>query len=476
MPGALVAAARARLAALVFFVAAGALSGAAAAQAGGGGARRAPTSPAEITLSFAPIAKAAAPAVATIMAESAPRDPMAELRGMFERLEPPEQSFERRRRGRSVGSGVILSADGLVVTNHHVVAGAAAIRVRLRDRREFDAAPVLLDETTDLAILRLDGASGLPSLPWGDSDAVEVGDMVLAIGNPFGVGQTVTSGIVSARARTARSGQVFIQTDAAINPGNSGGALVDMRGRLIGVNSAILTRSGGSNGIGFAIPANLVRQAAAQAVQGARRLTRPWLGVDARTVDDRIARALGLERPEGVLLVELSPESPLAAAGLQRGDLVLTADGAPVSDLEQLRFRFAVRGFGERVEIELLTKTGRRAVSALVEGPPDRPDRAVAEIRAQSDLRGLLVANLNPALALELGEDPEQVRAPAVVVLGARGPAARFDLRGGDRVVGYNEVRVDAVADLVAAIRAAPRLGRLTVRRGDRLFALRLRR
>ena len=209
----------------------------------------------------------------------------------------------------------------------------------LSDRREFAAEILLEDEAADLAVLQiLDIEAVLPTLEFGDSDALEVGDLVLAIGNPFGVGQTVTSGIVSAQARTGSSGRTFIQTDAAINPGNSGGALVDMSGKLVGVNSAILTRSGGSNGIGFAIPASLVAQAVAQAERGAARLSRPWLGIDGQTVDASIASTLGLERPQGVLLTRVARKSPLAAAGLAPGSVVLSIDGEPIDDLAELVF------------------------------------------------------------------------------------------------------------------------------------------
>ena len=234
-------------------------------------ARIVPESQTQIQLSFAPVVKQAAPAVVNIYAKTLVERRRSPFAGdpFFDKFFGGfgDRALSRKRIERSLGSGVIVSQDGLVVTNYHVVANAVEVTAALADKREFSAAIILADKASDLAVLRLDGASNLPTLSFGDSDALQVGDLVLAIGNPFGVGQTVTVGIISAQARTGAEGRTFIQTDAAINPGNSGGALVDMAGNLAGVNSAILTRSGGSNGIGFAIPAALARQAVKQAQQ-----------------------------------------------------------------------------------------------------------------------------------------------------------------------------------------------------------------
>ncbi|MCC6001378.1 MAG: trypsin-like peptidase domain-containing protein [Pararhodobacter sp.] len=286
-----------------------------------------PQSTAQIALSFAPVVRSASPAVVSIYARRVVEaratpffdDPLfGQLFGDFGRRVPRVQS--------ALGSGVIVSDDGIVVSNFHVVGRADEIRVVLSDRREFDAEVMLTDEESDLAVLRLREASGLPALSLADSDRLEVGDLVLAIGNPFGVGQTVSSGIVSALARSGiavGSGRgYFIQTDAAINPGNSGGALVDMAGRLAGINTAILTRTGGSHGIGFAIPANLVAQVVAQAQAGNKRFVRPWVGLQAQAVDAGLAEALGQSLPQGVVISDLHDDSPLRAAGLQVGDVI----------------------------------------------------------------------------------------------------------------------------------------------------------
>lgn len=448
---------------------------------------RAPTDQAEITLSFAPVVRRAAPAVVNIFAKKrvARRvspfadDPFFE-RFFGGRLGP---GLTRERVERSLGSGVIVAPEGIVVTNYHVVGGADEITVALSDRREFAAEVMLSDEESDLAVLRLQDAAELPFLEFGDSDRLEVGDLVLAIGNPFGVGQTVTSGIISAQARSGAGGKTFIQTDAAINPGNSGGALVGMNGRLIGVNSAILTRSGGSNGIGFAIPASLVAQAVRQAQAGAARLGRPYLGALSQTVDQAIARSLGLDRPQGVILTTVAPQSPFAAVGLGPGAVILAVDGEPVDDTAELAFRLSARGLGETAEIEALDNG--LLVSRLIplEPPPETPERDIREIAAGA-LSGLVVANLNPALAEELiaemgsGAAAALYRAlerPAIVVLGARGRSARTDLRLGDLLRRVNGRLVDTVADLEQRLRRERGIDSVTLERDGRTITLRRR-
>jgi S1-C subfamily serine protease len=314
-----------------------------------------PETQSQIALSFAPVVKAAAPAVVNIYATrivQERRSPFADdpfFNQFFEALGPTQPRVQN-----SLGSGVIVSAGGIVVSNYHVVGQATEIRVVLNDRREFAADVILGDEASDLAVLRLRDAEGLPFLPLRNSDELEVGDLVLAIGNPFGVGQTVSSGIVSGLARSALQvadgRRYFIQTDAAINPGNSGGALVDMQGRLVGINTAILTQGGGSNGIGFAIPANLVQSIVAQAEAGAARFARPWAGVTGQAMDAALAEGLGLARPDGVLVSELHPQSPFAAAGLQVGDVILSLGGEPTNTPQEVMFRLSALGVGADAE------------------------------------------------------------------------------------------------------------------------------
>jgi len=267
--------------------------------------------------SFAPIVKKAAPAVVNVYVRARVAtfvSPFADdplFRRFFgERFGMPQERIQN-----SLGSGVIVSPDGIVVTNTHVVkvGGAAEIRIALADRREFDAKVIQQDEKSDIAVLKIEGGDGrFPYLEFENSDSIEVGDQVLAIGNPFGVGQTVTSGIISALARTEVGNsetQVFIQTDAAINPGNSGGALIDMAARVVGINTAIFSRSGGSHGVGFAIPSNMVKLIVDSAVAG-RKLERPWLGAKLDTVTREMAEALGLDRVAGAIVTRARRRRP----------------------------------------------------------------------------------------------------------------------------------------------------------------------
>src|SRR5207249_1436872 len=291
-----------------------------------GGARRVPSSPTELRLSYAPVVQRAAPAVVNVYAAKtvAVRNPLFDD-PIFRRFfgVPGAPGGQGDPVQRSLGSGVLVDPAGLIVTNNHVIEGADQVKVSLADKREFEADMVLKDSRSDLAVLRIRAQNErFPALELADSDALEVGDVVLAIGNPFAVGQTVTHGIVSAVARTQvgiTDYQFFIQTDAAINPGNSGGALIDLKGNLIGINTAIFSRSGGSIGIGFAIPANMVKTVVQSAETGGR-IQRPWIGAETQDVTAEIADSLGFARPEGALIAGLHPNSPLAVAGLKRGD------------------------------------------------------------------------------------------------------------------------------------------------------------
>ncbi|MEM1315377.1 MAG: trypsin-like peptidase domain-containing protein, partial [Pseudomonadota bacterium] len=437
---------------------------------------QAPASRAEIQLSFAPVVKRAAPAVVNIYARRmAPRraspfmgDPFFER--FFQGLMPRGRNVQN-----SLGSGVILRPDGLVVSNHHVVGGAEEIRVVLADRREFDAEILLSDPESDLAVLRLSEAEGLPHLDLRGSSDLEVGDLVLAIGNPFGVGQTVTSGIVSAVARS-RAGPgggagYFIQTDAAINPGNSGGALVDMQGRLIGVNTAILTRSGGSNGIGFAVPADLVAQVVAQAEAGRSTLARPWAGIAGQPVDGALAEAMGLDAPMGLVISETHPASPFVAAGLQRGDVLLRLGGEPVTASAELEFRLAALGIGEAVEVDFLRGGLPETVEVGLIAPPEDPPRDERELGEDTPFPGMRIGNLNPALAEELGAP---LSATGVVVLDP-GLASRVGFRRGDVLLSLNGDAAPNVRAFEALAAAGPRAVSVEILRGGRRGALRFR-
>ncbi len=276
---------------------------------------------------------------------------------IFRQFFGSQMGLPRERVERSLGSGVLVRPDGVVVTNNHVIKDSDAITVVLADRREFEAKLLGADERTDLAVLKIDaGAVPLPVLPLGDSDALDVGDVVLAIGDPFGVGQTVTMGIVSALARTAvgiSDYRFFIQTDAAINPGNSGGALIDMAGRVVGINSAIFSQGGGSIGIGFAIPANMVKAVIAGITTGGKPI-RPWLGASGQAVTSDMFQALHLDHPVGVLVNSVRAASPAEAAGILVGDVITGIDGREVDDPEALRYRIATKPVDTTVHLTIV--------------------------------------------------------------------------------------------------------------------------
>ncbi|MDD7971615.1 trypsin-like peptidase domain-containing protein [Roseinatronobacter alkalisoli] len=436
-----------------------------------------PESQFQMQLSFAPVARQAAPAVVNIYAQrivAQRRSPFADdpffgdLFRNFGQVTPRVQD--------SLGSGVIVSEDGIIVSNFHVVGNATEIRVVLNDRREYDADIILTDEESDLAVLKLRNASGLPVLELANSDLVEVGELVLAIGNPFGIGQTVSSGIISGLARSGiavGSGRgYFIQTDAAINPGNSGGALVDMQGRLIGVNTAIITRSGASHGIGFAIPANLVAQVVSQARDGQTRFQRPWAGVSAQAVDATLAEAFDQRIPEGVILLDLHPDSPLVQAGLQRGDIILNVDGAPVNSAPEMMFRLASRGIG--ASSELTYRRGDTVQQAQMEliAPPDSPDRQARYVDGPSALRGLTVARINPAV---IAEFDLPLNADGVLVTDTQDFAARTGLRIGDILLSINGEAITAPDDVMRMANTQSRNWQIEVQRDGRRVSLRFR-
>ena len=436
-----------------------------------------PGSREQIALSFAPVVRQAAPAVVNIFTRKEQRGAAANpfLSDPFFRFFFEDFGGDRAPRGapeNSLGSGVIVDPEGLIVTNHHVIEGADEIMVVLSDRREFRAELVGGDEAADLALLDVE-ADRLPALPLGNSDRLEVGDLVLAIGNPFGIGQTVTSGIVSAIARSTpdgRSDLSFIQTDAAINPGNSGGALVTLDGALVGINTAIFTRGGGSIGIGFAIPVNLVKALIRSVEGGGDGLQRPWLGARIQSVDARLAPALGLERPAGVLVDQVHPRSPAARAGLARGDVILGIDGRDVPDARALDFRLALGTLGESTELRVRRDGQALTLDLPLETPPYEPVPEISRLEGRHALSGATVANLSPGLNRDLGLD--LFGDGVIVVKVDRGtPAASVRLRQGDLIRSVAEEPIHDVAKLKTVV-ARPLPWRLEVERGGRPLAV----
>ena len=439
-----------------------------------------PKSQAQVQLSFAPVVKTTAPAVVNVYSKTlAARDTQLGLFNdpFFRQFFGDRGNFRRPRKQveNSLGSGVIVASSGLIVTNNHVIRGGTDIRVVLADKREFEAKLLLADERSDLAVLKIEvGEEELAALSFGDSDNLEVGDLVLAIGNPFGVGQTVTSGIVSALARTQvgiSDYQFFIQTDAAINPGNSGGALVNMAGELVGINTAIFSRSGGSIGIGFSIPSNMVKTVV-QSAESGTKIQRPWSGASLQDVTADIAESLGFARPEGALIASLHPESPLVAAGLKQGDVILALDGHPVENAKEFNYRVATSKIGQASIIEFQRDGKAREASVTLVAAPETTERSETLMEGNNPLQGMVVANLSPAVAEELGV-PSSLS--GVIALEIRnGPAKRF-FRKGDILLEVNGVSIASVVDLQRAVTVDESYWEIQVNRGGRKLQMTLR-
>jgi len=434
--------------------------------------RRVPASLAQLQMSFAPIVQRVAPAVVNVYATHVVENQNPFMADPFFR-----QFFggvPRRQVERSLGSGVIVDPAGLIVTNFHVIRGASQVKVALSDKREFDADIVLRDQRSDLAVLRIKGAhERFPTLEFGDSDKLQVGDVVLAIGDPFGVGQTVTHGIVSALARTkvgSSDYQFFIQTDAPINPGNSGGALVDMSGHLIGINSAIASSSGGSEGIGFAIPANLVRVVVASAESGSNAVKRPWLGAKLQEVTPDIADSLGLKVPNGALVASVVPDSPAARAGLKTGDLLVSVDGVAIEDPNAFDYRFATKALGGTAKVGILRQGRQMTVSVALQPLPETPRDEVA-ISARSPFAGATVANLSPALADELRLDT-QAQGVVIIAVADGSTAQSIGFRPGDIVMNVNNEKIARSADLQRIANSGGHSWRITIQRGNQQISV----
>jgi Do/DeqQ family serine protease len=433
--------------------------------------RQVPETRQEISLSFSGVVKKSAGAVVNVYGarvEKQPRNPFMD--DPFFRRFFGDRGFgvPQERVQRSLGSGVVVDASGLVVTNNHVIEGMSEVKVAFADKREVEATILLRDPRTDLAVLKLKNAKDLVPIELADSDKVEIGDIVLAIGNPFGVGQTVTQGIVSALARTqigVGDAQSFIQTDAAINPGNSGGALVDMQGRVIGINTAIFSRSGGSHGIGFAIPAAMVRVVVESARTGATTVRRPWFGARLQALTPDVADGLGLDRPAGSVVAGVVDKGPAAEGGLRRSDVILAVDGFGVDDPESFGYRFATRPLGGVASLTVL-RGGKRVVLPvkLVPAPELRPREPVT-LAGRTPLSGITVMNLSPALAEELAIDAG-TEGVVVAAIEEGSTAARVGFQKGDIIQALNGERMVNSRDVETALKERKRAWEVTISRG----------
>ncbi len=439
--------------------------------------RQTPETRQQITLSFAPVVQKTTPAVVNVYGLR------QERRGSNPFMDDPffrrffgDGGFgvPRERAQQSLGSGVVVDVRaGLVVTNHHVIEGMTEVKVALADKREVEAEIVLRDPRTDLAVLKLKNNGGLlAALEIGNSDDLQVGDLVLAIGNPFGVGQTVTQGIVSALARTQvgiADFQSFIQTDAAINPGNSGGALVDMQGRLIGINTAIFSKTGASHGIGFAIPATMVRIVVESARAGSASVRRPWFGARLQGLTAEIAEGLGLDRPVGVVVATVHEKSPAGDAGLRRGDVILQMDGQQIDDPDSFGYRLATRELGSTASLSVMRGRNRLTLPVKMAVAPETRPRDPVKVAGRTPLSGLTMVNLSPAVAEELSIDPS-AEGVAVSDIDPDSPAAQLGFKKGDIIVSVNREAIATSRDIDRLMAVRSRGWELSINRGGQVF------
>ncbi len=431
--------------------------------------RRVPPDFATMKMSFAPIVRRVAPAVVNVYSKRIVRQQIDPFWGMF-----MQGGIERNRVEQSLGSGSIVRGDGVILTNHHNIADAQEIMVVTSDRREWPATVLLDDPRADLAVLRIDTkGETLPSIAIDDGANPQVGDLVLAIGDPFGVGQTVTNGIVSALARTQvgiNDYSSFIQTDASINPGNSGGPLVDMNGNLIGVNTAIVSGSGSSAGIGFAIPAAIAKQVVNTALGGGHFVIRPWIGVRTQALTGEMARSLGLEAPRGVVVTDLWPTGPGARAGIALGDVIVSVDGQEVDDDIALNYRVSTRPPGQALAVVTRRNGGPpRALTVRTEPPPADPPADPRVISGANPFAGATVVNASPASAYQYGFDPFSGHGVLVTRLEA-GYAQNIGLQPGDFIREVNGRKIDTTRDLINAVQSGGHVWTMSIERGGRII------
>jgi serine protease Do len=421
---------------------------------------------------FVELAKLLNPAVVNISTKQEIQQPEEggsdPFQDFFDRFFGPRD--RRRRPGQ--GSGFIINAEGYIVTNYHVVEGASDIQVTLATKDQFDAKLIGGDAKTDLALLRIETDKPLPTVPVGDSDALEVGEWVMAIGNPFGLGHTVTTGIVSAKSRIINAGPYddFIQTDASINPGNSGGPLFNMRGEVIGINTAIVPQG---QGIGFAIPSNMAKAILLE-LRGAGKVTRGWLGVAIQELSPELMQAFKLEDKQGALVAQVLPDSPAEKAGLQQGDIIVGFDGKPVQESSELPRLVAAMEPNTSVSMDIIRNGERRSISVVLGTMKDDDSVAAASQMQPSDVEsalGLRVRQLTPEIAQRL--ELEDTRGVVVAEIDPNGPASEAGLRRGDVIREVDRTEITDISDYdnaTAKLDPQKNVLLLVERRGNNLY------
>ena len=439
-------------------------------------ARQVPASDAQVKLSFAPVVKAVTPSVVNVYATTIEQQSASPFASdpFFQRFFGGQGQFQARpRESQSLGSGVMVDPAGVILTNRHVIENATDVRIALSDGREYAVDVAIEDAQTDLAVLRIRDPKGasFPAITFADSDALQVGDLVLAIGNPFGVGQTVTSGIVSGLARTGVESsdyEFFIQTDAAINPGNSGGALVDLDGHLVGINTAIYSQSGGSVGIGFAIPANMARLVADAGVSGGA-IVRPWFGAKMQAVTSDIANSLGMAAPHGALITEVAPDGPAAKAGFSSGDVILAVDGVAVDDPSAFNFRLATKPIGQKTTLQRQRGGKTEDVPFDVEAAPVPGDDMLATINGDSRFSGTTVRQITPDLAEAKGL-PYDAKGVIVTAVAQGSPADQMGLQVDDILISLNDTTIDSAKVFQDTASRRVRTWQVILQRGGRVL------
>jgi serine protease Do len=373
-------------------------------------------------------------------------DPFDQLRRYF------GQGGQREYKQHGLGSGVIVSADGYILTNNHVVGNAEEIHVTLEDKREFTAKVIGKDAKTDLGLIKIDTKDALPVAPLGDSNSTYVGDWVIAIGNPFDVGMTVTAGIVSAKGRILGGDyDDFIQTDASINPGNSGGPLINTRGEVIGINTAIYSRTGANNGIGFAIPIDMARNVMDQ-LKAHGRVVRGWLGVEIQEVTPDLAQSFGMPKPEGALVASADKDGPAGKGGIERGDIVLSFNGHPVDDEHELPALVAQTPINQKVPVEVV-RNGKHMTLEVTIGERKEPQVASAKSEEPGGNWGMQVGDITPEIAQQF--HLENTKGVVIQKVAPDSPSAEAGLQPGDVVLEVNHNKIGALADFVAKAKQA---------------------